>query len=231
MLDSLFAKYPNIVVLDTETTGVRAKGDEIIELAALRAVPGLGQAVIEEEMDDLIRLSPGRHLSPVIVDLTGITEQMLTDEGVEKAEAAGKFAAMISRPGTLVVAYNAQFDLLFLYYFLQQFELTGALQGVKFLDAMTVYKDRRDYPHKLKNAIEEYHLAGENTHRAIDDAKATLELLEAMSEEENDLEHYVNLFGYSAKYGVSGPRIRSITYVPQGYDRSCKLYEKIPCQI
>ena len=32
MLDSLFARYDRIVVLDTETTGIDCKSDEIIEL-------------------------------------------------------------------------------------------------------------------------------------------------------------------------------------------------------
>ena len=63
------------------------------------------------------------------------------------------------------------------------------------LDAMTVYKDRREYPHKLKNAIEAYGLSGENTHRAVDDAAATVELLWAMAEECDDLHRYINLFG------------------------------------
>lgn len=227
MLEKLFEQFENLVVLDTETTGIRAGSDEIIELAALRAVRSGDGFSIDEEMDDLIRLSAGRRLPPMIAELTGITEQMLRDEGIDKQLAAQRFAAMLQHPKTLVIAYNAQFDLCFLYYFLRAFGLCDALRCVKFLDAMTVYKDRREYPHKLKNAVEAYHLSGENTHRAIDDAKVTLELLGAMDEEEPDIEKYVNLFGYSPRYGVSGPRIHSITYAPQGYHRSAKLYETL----
>lgn len=128
----------------------------------------------------------------------------------------------------MLVAYNAQFDLCFLYYFLARQKQANILQGVKLLDAMTVYKDRHDYPHKLCNAIETYGLQGQNTHRAIDDVKATLELLDAMATEEDDLAQYVNLFGYHPKYGVSGPRISSVTYRPQGYERHQKLYQSLP---
>ena len=84
------------------------------------------------------------------------------------------------------------------------------------LDAMTVYKDRRQYPHKLQSAIDAYGVTTQNTHRAVDDAKAALEVLDAMAREEDDLLRYVNLFGYNPKYGVSGPRISSITYLPHG---------------
>lgn len=224
MLSKLFSEFEHIIVLDTETTGIRHKEDEIIELAALHAVCAPGGYQISEEMDVLIRLSPGRMLPPMIENLTGITAEMLEAEGVEKAEACARFVSMLRQPKTLLVAYNAQFDLCFLYYFLARLGQADALKGLKMLDAMTVYKDRRPYPHKLCNAIEAYALQGENTHRAIDDARATLELLEAMAAEEDDLLSYINLFGYNTKYGVSGPRISSITYRPQGYHCTEKLY-------
>ena len=36
MLESLFQTYDSVIVLDTETTGVNCKSDEIIELGFLR---------------------------------------------------------------------------------------------------------------------------------------------------------------------------------------------------
>lgn len=223
MLDTLFARYSRIVVLDTETTGIDCRKDEIIELAAVSLTPN----GVEREMDDLIRLRAGRRLPPVIVELTGITEQMLQENGVEKLAAAQKFVSFLRQDKTLVVAYNAQFDLCFLYYFLSAHGMADALKGVEMLDAMTVYKDRRPYPHKLKNAIESYGVLTQNTHRAVDDAKATYELLLEMEKEENDLYRYINLFGYNAKYGVSGPRISSVRYLPQGSKGVGKLYESL----
>lgn len=217
---SLFREFDQIVVLDTETTGILHKKDEIIELAALRC----DAAGLQEEMDLFIRLSPGKDLPPMISDLTGITEEMLLREGVSKQEAAKRFVSMLRSPNTLVVAYNAQFDLCFLFYFLARLDMADALKGIKMLDAMTVYKDRREFPHKLANAIEAYSLQGENTHRAIDDTKATLELLHAMAQEEDDLLNYINLFGYNPKYGVSGQKISSVNYRPQGFRPNGKLY-------
>ena len=107
MLDSLFSRFERIVVLDTETTGIDYKKDEIIELAAACITPDGPQ----DEMDVFIRLSDGRVLPPVITELTGITQAQLEQEGIEKCEAAAQFAALISHPDTLLVAYNAQFDL------------------------------------------------------------------------------------------------------------------------
>ena len=220
MLESLFERFDNIIVLDTETTGFSPRREEIIELAMLRVSRG-GET---QEYDNFIRLSPGRSIPPKIVELTGITDAMLENEGVSKEEACADLAEMLSLERPLVVAYNAQFDLGFLYYFLNGFGKAGVLKNVHMLDALTVYRNRRPFPHKLCNAVEAYSLVSQNTHRAIDDTKATYELLCAMDAEEPDLHRYINLFGYSEKYGVSGQRISSVTYRPQGYENKTKLY-------
>lgn len=224
MLDSLSARFENIVVLDVETTGFDFRRDEIIELAALRVETASKTAEPTEEFDCFIRLSEGRILPKVITELTGITESQL-EQGDSKARAGRRFADILSHPNTLVVAYNAQFDLCFLYYFLRREGMDEALKDIKMLDALTVYKDRRPYPHKLCDAVAAYSLKTQNTHRAIDDAKATLELMNAMAQEKDDLDRYINLFGYNPKYGVSGPKISSIKYLPQPYESPKKLYE------
>ena len=220
MLETLFDRFDNIIVLDTETTGFSPRREEIIELAMLR-VSRTGET---REFDKFIRLSPGRSIPPKIVELTGITGAMLENEGVSKEEACTALADMLSLERPLLVAYNAQFDLGFLYYFLNGFGKAGVLKNVRMLDALTVYRDRRPFPHKLCDAVVAYSLVSQNTHRAIDDTKATYELLCAMDAEEPDLHRYINLFGYNAKYGVSGQRISSVSYRPQGYENKTKLY-------
>ena len=89
-----------------------------------------------------------------------------------------------------------------------------------------MYKDRRPYPHRLFNAIEAYGLTGQvvNSHRAIDDVIATVAVMEAMAAEKDDLECYVNLFGYNPKYGIEGKPIGSVTYKPQPYNITNPLY-------
>ena len=221
----LWEQFDRIIVFDTETTGIDFGRDRIIEIgaAALEAGAETGG------LDLFIRLPEGRRLDPFITNLTGITEERLAAEGVGDQEAAQAFAGLLEgaeRP--LIAAYNAQFDLNFLFYLLQPWGLAGVLRKPRFLDALTVYRDRRDYPHKLENAIAAYHLEDRavNSHRAIDDARAAALLLEAMAEERDDLERYIDLFGTHPKYGVSGRRIASVTYRPQPYDRARPLYER-----
>ena len=117
-----------------------------------------------------------------------------------------------------MVAHNAQFDACVL-----RGLLRGASVGrIDWLDSLTVYKDRRPYPHKLANAILAYGLEDkvQNSHRAIDDVLALFEVLKAMDAERDDLASYVNLFGYNPKYGVSGRRIVGVRYEQQGFIKS-----------
>lgn len=216
-----------IVVLDTETCGLSFTSDEIIEFAAVRLEWKNGAWETTEEVDEFVRLSEGRRLSPKIVELTGITEELLLDRGIDKASLCALLSRLF-RPRTLIAAYNAQFDLLFLYHLLHRHGDASILKNQPKLDLLTVYKDRRPYPHKLLNAIEAYGLQDrvQNSHRAIDDVRATVEVMRAMDAECPDLERYLDLFGYNAKYGVSGSRISSVCYLPQGFDNAVKLYER-----
>ena len=181
-------------------------------------------------MDAFIRLPPGQTIPPFIVNLTGITDAMLEEQGVSGEAAAREFAALLEgaeRP--LLVAYNAQFDLNFLYGLLAPLDMAGILAVPRFLDALTVYRDRRDYPHKLCDAIAAYRLEDEavNSHRAIDDARAAARLLEKMAAEQDDLGRYIDLFGTHPKYGMEGRKIRSVTYRTQPYRRDLPLYERV----
>lgn len=220
----LWEQFDRMVVFDTETTGIDYERDRIIEIGAV----SLENGVEAGGMDLFVRLPEGRRLDPFITNLTGITDERLEAEGVGDQEAARAFAELLEgaeRP--LIVAYNAQFDLNFLYGLLRPWGLVGILKKPRFLDALTVYRDRRDYPHKLENAIAAFQLEDRavNSHRAIDDARAAALALEAMAAERDDLERYVDLFGAHPKYGVSGRRISSVTYRAQTYERVRPLYE------
>lgn len=225
MLNSLFEQFDSIIFLDVETSGLDPKEDEIIELGVLRVFRDVEAAFSEEKVSLLIRLSEGKALSEKITSITGITQDMLDGDGVEKALVCDILAEMFGHGRPLIVAYNAQFDLCFLYYLLRAFGKESVMQNVKMLDALTVYKDRRDYPHRLENAVAAYALETKNTHRAVDDAIATFSLLCVMEDEQNDLDRYINLFGFNPKFGVSGPKISSVKYVPQPYARTQKAYE------
>ena len=223
--ETLFNQYDRLVLFDTETTGLLFSRDEIIEFAAVVVENRNGVPTVVQQYDELITLSPGGFVPPKIEELTGISTQDIRERGLPKARVAQDIARMF-KGNTLLLAYNAHFDLSFLYYFLLRHGDPMILKGKDKLDLLTVYKDRRPYPHKLCNAIEAYGLTGKvvNSHRAVDDCVATVAVMEEMEKEKADLENYVNLFGYNPKFGIDGKPIGSVTYKPQPYNSTKALY-------
>ena len=223
--ETLFSKYDRLVLFDTETTGLLFSRDEIIEFAAVVVEQVDGKPTIVQEYDELISLSPGGFVPPKIEQLTGISTMDIRERGLPKTRVAQDIAQMI-RGNTLLLAYNAHFDLSFLYYLLLRSGDPMILKGKDKLDLLTVYKDRRSYPHRLCNAIDAYGLSGQvvNSHRAVDDVLATFAVMGEMEKERADLERYVNLFGYHPKFGVDGKPIGSVTYKPQPYESTKPLY-------
>ena len=215
----LLEKYDRLVIFDTETTGLQWSRDEIIEFAAVTVEAGENGPVVSGEYDQLVTLSPGGFVPENITKLTGLTSQDLRERGLSKERVCRDISEIISG-NTILIAYNAHFDLSFLYYFLLRSGDPDILRGKDKLDLLTVFRDRRTAPHKLRDAIRAYGLTGRvaNTHRALDDVLAALAVLEAMADEQDDLLRYVNLFGYPARFGMEGKPISSVTYRPQtGY--------------
>ena len=224
-LDRLFQRYDRILIFDTETTGLRFDWDEIIQFSAVV----LERSGVTQQYDRLIRLAPGQQVPPEIQRLTGITTQDVEQRGIPRDQAAREIAGLLAG-NTLLTAYNAHFDLSFLFHMLRVRGDPGGLRGKDKLDLLTVYRDRRAYPHKLRDAIAAYGLEGtvQNSHQADQDALATVSVMDAMSAERDDLPDYINLFGYIPKYGPPRRPIRSVTYLPQPYDSPIPLYQTRP---
>jgi len=224
--ETLFERYDRLVILDTETTGLNYSRDEIIEFSAVAVEQVGGTHKVVQEYDRLVSLSPGSFVPPKITQLTGISTQDLREKGVAKTRVCRDIAELIAG-NTLLLAYNAHFDLSFLFYMLLRDGDPRILKGKDKLDLLTVYRDRREYPHKLCSAIEAYGLTGRvvNSHRAIDDVIATVAVMEEMEKERPDLDRYINLFGFNPRYGVEGKPIGSVTYKPQSSRPTRPLYE------
>ncbi|MBQ7655645.1 MAG: 3'-5' exonuclease [Clostridia bacterium] len=233
MFDALFKKYKRIIFFDTETTGLEPdKDDQMIELAAV----ALDRDGKQTEMDDFIKLSVKQELPQKIIDLTHILPITLSSKGLEEAQAVEKFIRLMEcGGGSLLVAHNAQFDLMFLCLAIHRNREYGkgwmkAFNDADYLDTQTVYRDRHPFPHRLESAIALFGLEGkaQNSHRAVDDAKALFEVAKKLDEEKDDFHKYVNIFGYLRKFGPEKHPFRKVRYGEQGFDNSRRvpLYER-----
>lgn len=95
----------DIVVLDTETTGLSFRDCELIQIAAARIEKGQ----VAERFDTFVH--PGRPIPPQITRLTGIRDVDVTD-APSPAEAVAALADFVG--GMPVLAHNASFDRTFI---------------------------------------------------------------------------------------------------------------------
>ncbi|WP_295589352.1 PolC-type DNA polymerase III [uncultured Methanobrevibacter sp.] len=212
-----------VIYFDTETTGLNSKFDRIIELAMLTVEDG----EITDEYDKFVNID--WDLPPKITQITGITDEMLILEGESEAHIAEDLKNNLT-PDTLMIAHNCQFDLSFVYSLLERHYPNDAYEIVsnsKWMDTVTVLKDRKEFPHKLIDAVKYYGIEEVNFHRAIDDTKALYNVTQALKEERDDLKEYINIFGYNPKYGVSGFKFSFIEYKRQYFTKRMVNSDKI----
>ncbi len=202
------------IFFDTETSGLDCKDCQIIELAMITVENGK----ITDEYDEFVKIDV--KLDSKITELTGISDDDLKNKGLAESDIANDLKQRIV-PGTLMIAHNAQFDLSFVYHLLKRHfpdEADEIVRNAHWLDTLTVFKDRKEYPHKLIDAVNHYNIEEVNFHRAIDDTKALFEVTLAMKNERDDLKEYIDIFGYNPKWGVSGDEFSFIEYKKQFYN-------------
>ncbi|MBR3113950.1 MAG: 3'-5' exonuclease [Methanobrevibacter sp.] len=211
-----------VIYFDTETTGLNSKFDRIIELAMLTVEDG----EIKDEYDKFVNI--GRDLPAKITQITGITNDDLILKGESEAHIAEDLKNNLT-PDTLMIAHNCQFDLSFVYSLLERHypnEAYEIVSNLKWIDTVTVLKDRKEFPHKLIDAVKYYGIEEVNFHRAIDDTKALYNVTQALKEERNDLKEYINLFGYNPKYEVKN-KFPFIKYKKQFFTKRMVDSDKI----
>jgi DNA polymerase III subunit epsilon len=163
------------VVLDLETTGGAADGAGITEIGAVKVRGGEEQGVFGT------LVNPGEPIPPFITVLTGITEAMLAPAPPIEAVLPSLLEFL---RGSVLVAHNAPYDVGFL-------KAACARHGyswphVRVLDTAALARralTRDEVPNrKLATLAHFFHAAVQPTHRALDDAKATVDVLHGLIE-------------------------------------------------
>lgn len=158
------------VVVDIETTGTDVTSDKITEIGAVRIKNG----TIVESFQTLI--DPEVQLSKKIIELTGITDDML----VGKPKIFEVYPDFIKFLGDAVfVAHNAEFD----YRFLKNVgKDLGYFVENECIDTLIISRKKLPYlnNHKLNTVCEHFGIEFRH-HRALSDAFATAEALIELS--------------------------------------------------
>jgi len=182
-------------VIDIETTGGKATTDRITEVGIVIFENG----EITDQFSSLV--NPDRSIPPFIVRITGITDNMVKD-APRFYEIAKQIVEMTE--DAIFVAHNSSFDYGFIK---EEFRQLGYDYTRKTL--CTVRLTRKVYPnlksHSLGNLIKNFNISVKNRHRALDDALATVDILQRiLSETKND--HFVDLL---LNHGIVPSRLQN----------------------
>lgn len=157
----------DFVVFDIETTGLSSLNDKIIEIGAVKIINGK----IVDKFNKFV--NPKIHIPENITKLTGID-----DSSVKDAETIDTVIQdfMLFSSDSILVAHNAVFDSSFIKKYCYEYNIKinnpimDTLPLCRFL-----FPDLRKY--KLDTIAKHIGVSLENHHRAVDDAKATAEIL------------------------------------------------------
>jgi DNA polymerase-3 subunit epsilon len=172
---ALSLRDTTFVVLDLETTGGAPDGGGITEVGAVKVRAG-------EELGVFGTLvNPGERLPPFITVLTGITEAMLAPAPPVEAVLPSLLEFL---RGAVLVAHNAPYDVGFL-------KAACARHGyawphLRVLDTAALARralTRDEVPNrKLATLAQYFHATTQPVHRALADARATVDVLHGLIE-------------------------------------------------
>lgn len=162
----------NYVVVDLETTGLDPKKDKIIEIGAVKVRGG----EVADTFEKLIY--PGRKLSQKIVELTGITDEMLAGKPLI-GDVIPEFLAFAGED--ILIGHCVLFDYSFLKRAVVNYGENYERQGIDML------KISRELLPDLESRSLSF-LCGHygieySPHRALPDARATHELYQRLCKE------------------------------------------------
>ena len=168
--------YNEFVCLDVETTSFTSAYGDILEIGAVKIKDG----VIVDTFNQLIKPRKAKKIPKKIVELTGITDEMIADKPYieEVLPALHKFIG-----NRVVVGHNVAFDwdkMLKVF-----FKTIGIIVNNETIDTIKLAKctlTEKKKGFKLGELCEDMNIELINAHRALDDAKATAELFNKLRE-------------------------------------------------
>lgn len=166
----------NLVSLDLETTGLSPGKDKIIEIGAVKTDSNGNQI---EEFNSLV--NPGILISDFIENLTGISNDDVLSS-LKFADIVDEFQSFLD--DSIIIGHNIEFDLRFL-------SEEGLKLNNKFVDtwrfSQIMLPDLLDL--SLGSICNYLNINQQNAHRALSDAKFTLEVFLLLSEKYKNLDN------------------------------------------
>ncbi|MCI8483461.1 MAG: exonuclease [Lachnospiraceae bacterium] len=224
--NSLISFPESFTIIDIETTGLSPDYDKIIEVSALKVV----NHVVTDSFSSLIKPTSdidGIYIDSFIVDLTGITNEMLANAPDPLPTLHDYFSFL---GNDILLGHNINFDINFLYDYSEKL-FSRPLEN-NFIDTMRI--SRRLHPekphHRLSDLCARYSIDNSAAHRSLADCNTTFECYNALC---NDiivcfgtLEGFVQFCAKASKDNHY-IRVSDITPSTTNIDISNPLYGKV----
>ena len=154
----------DVVVFDTETTGLDMLNDSLTEIGAVKIIGGK----IKQKWTTLIK--PDQPISAKITELTGITNEMVADKP-KISTVIPDFMKFID--GCILVAHNAEFDMKFIKRFAsaEEYDVKN-----KVYDTVLLARQKLNLGKNDLQTLADYYKLNFNHHRAFDDALVTAQI-------------------------------------------------------
>jgi len=155
------------VVFDVETTGLDPMDNEIIEIAAIKA-----HTNNPEQQTYSALVKPSKPIPQKIIELTGITNEMVEAGGIPLDNALEEFREFIGKEK--LVAYNKDFDKSFINCAAEKLGKKPIVKHVTcaYKKARAAWPGLKSY--KLADLAKMGNLSDDGTHRALADCKRTM---------------------------------------------------------
>lgn len=192
----MFKDYRRLVVFDTETSGLSPDNGEILELGAVVLTRPEGEERFTEQEDISVLIKNDNPIPWNITQINHIDDKMCEKDGISKKEFYDLLTTMFGHKDTLIIAYNTPFDMKFINAFMKKMNNEYVVNNDT-LDLLEIAKDRTHTfrGNKLCDMLVRYEITDEeNSHRALDDCKATLKVMRAFWKEKNDIEKYIRRY-------------------------------------
>lgn len=192
----MFKDYRRLVVFDTETSSLSPDNGEILELGAVVLTRPEGEERFTEQEDISVLIKNDNPIPWNITQINHIDDKMCEKDGMSKKEFYELLTTMFGHKDTLIIAYNTPFDMKFIKAFMKKMNNEYVVNNDT-LDLLEIAKDRTHTfrGNKLCDMLVRYEITDEeNSHRALDDCKATLKVMRAFWKEKNDIEKYIRRY-------------------------------------
>lgn len=174
-----YSNFEKYIVLDTETTGLNARNNELLEISMIK----FDKHEPVSYMTTLLK--PNKSIPREITYINGIDDELVKDSP-KVSQVLDSFNEFIK--GYNIVGYNLNFDMKFLY-----------VNGIDFFSENRKFYDVLDFArkkikkseidnYKLDSVAENFDIYRNDSHRALSDAYATGLIFERLLDETIDTE-------------------------------------------